>query len=114
MADAPNPQPKTGGLPVLMLATIGAGAYIAGRFSRKEGESPLPSLGALAMTYVVFRGLDMLWPSAVDVVKTTLPFNVDGAVGGIAQAFRNQAPLSSGPLSFYSPRNATVDGYSVK
>lgn len=104
--------------PVGLLLTVGASAYVAGRYMKKEGDSPLPSITALALTYVVFRGLDMLWPMALGAVQTTLPLNV----GGISQAFKQSAtqgisggsPLSAFFNSASSPSRATVDGYTVK
>jgi hypothetical protein len=105
-----------GGASLGLLATLAAGAYIAGRFSKKESESPLPSLGRLAMTYVVFRGLDLLWPEAFKAVtQTTLP----GTVGGISQAFKsNMSGLFGTPQTFRHsvspPGQRVVDGYTVK
>lgn len=106
---------KSGGVSLGLLATLAGGAYIVGRFSRKESAEALPSLGTLAMTYVVFRALDFLWPEAFKAVtQTTLP----GTVGGISQAFRsNMGGLFGAPQVFRNtvpPSRQTVDGYTVK
>lgn len=110
-----DPSQPSASLPLGLLATVGAGAYIAGRYMKKESDSALPSITALAMTFVVFRGLDLLWPVALNAASTTtLPLNVSG----ISQAFKSAAGSvlpSNGPLSsLYSARRSTVDGYSVK
>lgn len=111
-----------GGSSLGLLAVLAGGAYIVGRFSKKESAEALPSLGTLVMTYVVFRGLDLLWPEAFKAVtQTTLP----GTVGGISQAFRSNmgnffgasSPNASPNVfrhSVSSPSRQTVDGYTVK
>lgn len=108
MADPAQPS----SLPLGMLATVGATAYIVGRYTKKDGDSPLPSITALAMTYVVFRGLDFLWPAALSAVNnTTLPLDV----AGLAQQAARNAPVTNGLSSLFSSASrATVDGYSVK
>ena len=104
------------GVSLGLLATLAGGAYIVGRFSKSESAAPLPSLGTLAMTYVVFRALDFAWPTALKAVtETTLP----GSVGGISQAFRtNMSGLFGAPQTFRntvpSPGQRVVDGYTVK
>lgn len=111
MSDQPS---QSSSPPLGLLATVGAGAYIAGRYMKREGDSQLPSITALALTYVVFRGLDFLWPHALGVVNnTTLPGNIEG----ISQAFKNAAGSvlpPNGPLSSLYSARRTVDGYSVK
>ncbi len=120
-------QVSSGPLPLALLATVGVGGYIAGRFTKKDGDSPLPSLTSLALTFVVFRGLDVLWPSVFgtvqNAVQTTVPAIAGFNVGGIAQAFRQQQQLNPS-LSYFPPvsrngvKNATInapaDSYSVK
>lgn len=113
-----QPVETSPGVSLGLLATLAGGAYIVGRFSKKESESPLPALSTLALTYVVFRALDYAWPTAFKAVtQTTLP----GTVGGISQAFRtNMSGLFGAPQVFRNSipppgqRVVNVDGYTVK
>ena len=89
-----------------LFAVIAAGGYFVGRFAK--GEEKLPALTTLAMTYVVFRALDAVWPRTGDV--TTLPLILTPPASG--------APGIPGVagLRFPSPppSKQTVDGYAVK
>lgn len=109
MADTLLPQPNSevsSPTPLAFVVAVGAGAYILGRYTRRVGEEALPSLLALGMTYVVFRGLDMLWPFGMKAVHRT---PIPAVVNGIAQGFQK-------PLGYVPASQAIVDAekYMVK
>lgn len=96
-------------LPLGLVVTVGAGAFFIGRYSKHEGDSPLPSVTALAMTYVVFRALDSLWPRGDSAATTqTLP-----QTGGISQAIRNGLGMLPN-FRIPAPSARVIDGYTVK
>lgn len=99
------PASPSGGVSLGLLAALAASAYVAGRFTKSGSESPLPSLSTLVMTYVVFKGLDIVWPVALTTVQaTTLP----GTLSGMRQMF------SAPRVNFTPPSKQTVDSFTVK
>jgi len=81
-----------------LFAVIAAGGYFVGRFAKSEEK--LPAITTLAMTYVVFRALDSIWPRTGD--STSLPLIL------------TPSQTTLGRLPQPSPSRQTVDGYTVK